>query len=133
VDLESTCRSCWDLLETESASLVVEETQPIQADENAFTRLLENLVRNAIEHGGEDVTMRIGMLPHGFHIEDNGPGVPEDDREDIFKPGVTTKEDGTGFGMVSIYQITMAHGWELTVTDSREGVARFEFTDVDLV
>jgi len=48
----------------------------------------------------------------------------------VFKPGSTTKEDGTGFGMVSIKQIALAHGWEVTVSESDSGGARFEFTGV---
>lgn len=132
VDLDAVARSCWETLDTSNASVVVEETRPIRADESALTRLLENLLRNAVEHGGEDVTVRIGMLPNGFYVEDDGVGISEDEREDVFEPGFTTKEDGTGFGMVSVQQTALAHGWSVTVTESSDGGARFEFTDVEV-
>lgn len=132
VDLEAVVQSCWETLDTAEASVVVEETRPIRADEVALTRLLENVFRNAVEHGGEEVRVRIGMLPYGFYVEDDGTGISEENRANIFEPGFTTKEDGTGFGMVSVRQIALAHGWEAAVTESSDGGARFEFTDVKL-
>jgi len=133
VDLADISRSCWETLETDGGSLVTVEGRPIQADEHALTRLLENLFRNAIEHGGEDVTVRVGTLSNGFYVEDDGAGIPAADRDNVFEPGVTTNADGTGLGLLSVRQIALAHGWDVTVTEGSDGGARFEFTDLELV
>ena len=42
-------------------------------------------------------------------------------------------DDGTGFGLTSVRQIALAHGWEVAVTESEDGGARFEVTDVDRI
>lgn len=124
-------QSCWKTLNTTSASLVVEKTQPIYADKDALARLFDNLLRNAVEHAGMDVTVRVGMSSDGFYVEDDGEGIPDDNRADVFDPGFSTKEDGTGFGMVSVQQIALAHGWDVTIAESDTGGARFEFADVE--
>ena len=129
VELGDVFRS-WDAFETPPESLDVLDSKPILADEHALVRLADNLVKNTVEHAGEETAMRVGTLPDGFYYEDDGPGIPESERDDVFKPGFTTKEDGTGFGMVSIKQIALAHGWEVTIDESETGGARFEFTGI---
>ena len=42
--------------------------------------------------------------------------------------GYSTSEEGTGFGLGIVTQIVEAHGWEIAVTESEQGGARFEFT-----
>jgi signal transduction histidine kinase len=93
---------------------------------------LENLFRNAIEHGGEDVTIRVGGLSDGFYVEDDGPGVPEDARDEVFEVGYSTSPDGTGFGLNIVKEIAEAHNWEITLTEGTTGGARFEITNVEL-
>jgi len=129
VDPGSVFRSL-DVLETAAESLEVIDSKPILADEYALVRLAENLVKNTVEHAGEETTMRVGTLTNGFYYEDDGPGIPQSERDDVFKPGFTTKEDGRGIGMVSINQIALAHGWEVAIEASETGGARFEFTGV---
>lgn len=77
------------------------------------------------------MTVRVGTLPDGCFVEDDGVGIPEADREAIFEPGFSTSDGGTGFGTVSVRQIALAHGWAVTVTDGTAGGARFAFTDVE--
>jgi signal transduction histidine kinase len=89
---------------------------------------LENLFRNSVEHGGSTVTVTMGSLPgeSGFYIEDDGPGVPPDDRTDVFENGYTTEENGTGFGLSIVQTIFEAHGWNVSLTEGTEGGARIE-------
>jgi PAS domain S-box-containing protein len=54
----------------------------------------------------------------GFYVEDDGPGIPEDDRESVFDWGVTSSDDGTGFGLAIVGIIAEVHGWAVTVTES---------------
>jgi two-component system OmpR family sensor kinase len=69
----------------------------------------------------------------GFYVADDGPGIPPAEREDVFEPGFTTAEDGSGFGLAIVAEIAEAHDWEVTVTESSAGGARFEIADVDPV
>lgn len=105
-------------------------TFAIEADYDRLLQLLENLFRNAIEHGGEDVTVTVGPLPDGFYIEDDGSGIAENRRSDVFTPGYSTSNGGTGFGLSIVKQVASAHGWESKLTEGSQGGARFEFTDV---
>ena len=94
--------------------------------------LVENLFRNAVEHGGPDVTIRVETFADGFAVEDDGPGVPEAERDEVFDSGYTTKDDGIGFGLNIVEKIVDAHGWDITVTDGTDGGARFEITGVEI-
>jgi signal transduction histidine kinase len=71
-------------------------------------------------------------MKNGFYIEDDGPGIPEDAREEIFEVGYSTLPDGTGFGLNIVKKIAKAHGWELTVGEGSDGGARFEITGVEV-
>jgi PAS domain S-box-containing protein len=102
----------------------------VEADENRLAQLFENLLQNALQHVGEDVTVTVGCLDDGFYLEDDGPGIPEDEREKVFTAGYSTHPDGTGFGLRIVEQIVDAHGWEIRVTEGTDGGARFEITDV---
>jgi signal transduction histidine kinase len=86
---------------------------------------------DSVEHGGPDVTITVGDLADGFYVTDDGPGIPEDDRELVFESGYSTASDGTGFGLSIVERLASAHGWEVRVTDAADGGARFEITGVD--
>ena len=105
----------------------------VKADYDRLCQLLENLFKNAVEHGGDDVTITVGALADGFSIGDDGPGIPDEEREDVFDPGYSTVEDGTGLGLSIVKQVVEAHDWEIQVTESSAGGARFEFTGLDVV
>ncbi|WP_380680121.1 PAS domain S-box protein [Salinigranum sp. GCM10025319] len=86
---------------------------------------------DAVERGGADVTVRVGDLSGGFFVEDDGTGIPIDERDRVFDSGYSTAESGTGFGLNIVATIAAEHGWSLAVTESDGGGARFEITDVD--
>ncbi|TYT63893.1 PAS domain-containing sensor histidine kinase [Natrialba swarupiae] len=81
---------------------------------------------DAIEHGGADVTVTVGRTADGFYVEDDGPGVPPGDRDQLFDHGYTTSDDGTGFGLTIVEEIVDAHGWEIDVCEGSDGGLRFE-------
>lgn len=132
VELPALVDASWETVDTGPAQLVVETDQSIVADESRLKELLENLFRNAVEHGGASVTITVGDLPTGFYVEDDGRGIPEDRRAQVFEPGYSTTEDGTGFGLNIVEQIAIAHGWQIEATESDAGGARFEITGVEL-
>lgn len=132
VSIAEAVNDAWAACETADATLVIDEQVTIAADEDALVRLFENLIGNTIEHAGQTATVRVGALPAGFYFEDDGAGIPTEERESVFEPGYTTKSSGSGLGLASVHQLVMAHGWNVTVTSSAAGGARFEFTDVEM-
>jgi signal transduction histidine kinase len=131
-ELHSIATSAWKTVDHGEATLCVEHDLTFEADPDRLQRLFENLFRNAIEHGRDDVRIAVGTLDGktGFYIEDDGPGLPED-RDDLFEYGATTETDGTGFGLAIVRSIAEAHGWEVGTGTSEHGGARFEFTRID--
>ena len=127
VSLPSTVEAAWGAVETDGAELINGEgLGTIDADDGRLEALFENLFRNAIEHGGENVTVRVGRSPTEFYVEDDGPGIPEDEREQVFDHGHTTSESGTGFGLSIVEQIADAHGWDVVISEGADSGARFE-------
>jgi len=128
LDLGSVARDAWGFVATKSATLeVVCEGCTVAADRDRLLQLLENCFRNSIDHGQADVHVRVDQLDDGFLLEDDGPGIPPDVRDSVFETGVTSEESGTGFGLAIVERIATAHGWTVTVGESAEGGARFEF------
>jgi signal transduction histidine kinase len=73
-----------------------------------------------------EVDVRVDGTRAEIAIEDNGPGIPADQREAIFKPFVSTKGSrGTGLGLPVSRKILREHGGDLVVEDAPGGGARF--------
>jgi signal transduction histidine kinase len=90
----------------------------VEADEQLLRQALFNLLLNAIqavERGGdiEVAAARQNAQEATLEIRDNGPGVPPEQRAEIFKPYFTTHQKGTGLGLAVVQQIVLAHGWEI--------------------
>lgn len=87
---------------------------------------------DSVEHG-DGVTVRVGTLAdeNGFYVEDDGAGIPADERDRVLDPGYTSAADGTGFGLSIVDRVAAAHGWTVRVAESVDGGARFEFAGVE--
>ena len=144
VELSALADECWANVATGDATLAVDTDRRILAERGRLKRLLENLFGNAVDHGGEDVTVVVGdispmytttragaVLPSGFFVEDDGPGIPEAERDRVFEVGYTTDRNGTGFGLNIVSEVASAHGWEVAVSEGSRGGARFEITGVE--
>ncbi|MCS4139323.1 signal transduction histidine kinase/PAS domain-containing protein [Salinibacter ruber] len=116
----------------EGGTLQFEGACRLRCSVERVRRLLENLFRNAIEHGGDTVTVRVGALSDGFYVEDDGAGFSGDDPEAVFEAGYSSSDEGTGLGLSIVESIAKAHGWSLSATQSEAGGARFEVTGVDV-
>ena len=77
------------------------------------------------------MAITVGDLEDGFYVADDGPGIPADERTDVFDRGYSTAEEGTGFGLAIVREIVDAHGWSVRATESEAGGARFEITGVE--
>lgn len=149
VSLAAVVDEAWETSDTGTAALA-NEVPPeyrCRADPERLQTLLENLFRNAVEHssaspasqarqdavdhGGDAV--RAGLLDGGFFVADDGPGVPEDERERVFEYGYTTSADGTGLGLAIVKGIADAHEWEIRMGESEDGGARVEVRSVEVV
>ena len=145
VRLAGTARDAWehaDVADCEFESSIP-ESATVEADRSRLLQIFENLFRNAADHNDVPLTVRVGMLSDndsdidggqrtGFFIEDNGTGIPDEQRDKIFDRGHTTSAEGTGFGLSIVRDIVTEHGWDIRVTDGADGGARFEITGVDI-
>jgi nitrogen fixation/metabolism regulation signal transduction histidine kinase len=105
-------------------------TMNLNADPELLAQAVLNLLRNAVRAVGAAeaplVVLRIARDHHGrFHLEvrDNGPGIAEDRREDIFLPFYTTHKGGSGVGLSFARQVALAHGGSISALDAPEGGA----------
>jgi signal transduction histidine kinase len=125
-DIESVARAAWSLVDTEDATLTVAATDTVRADRQRLQQLFENLFRNAVEHGGDGVTVSVGQTADGFFVADDGPGIPPDISDSLFTSGVSAAADGTGVGLAIVRAVADGHGWDVTVGESDAGGARFD-------
>jgi len=113
------------------------EAVAIEADEQLLRQVLFNLLLNAIQAvdtGGQIqiLARRAGATEALLEIRDNGPGVPPERRQEIFKPYFTTNQKGTGLGLAVVQQIVLAHGWEIACLANEPKGAVFRITHLKL-
>jgi signal transduction histidine kinase len=99
---------------------------PIWADPDQLKQISLNLLLNAIEMSPPGGRVNLDVRPDFpdavvLEVADQGPGIPIDQRENIFHPFFTTKESGTGLGLALVHQMVVEHGGEITV-DSELGL-----------
>ena len=109
----------------------------IQGDEVLLRQVFSNLVRNAAEAcdsaGIAPVITITGTADrtHGtcrVTVEDNGPGIPSDERDKVFRPFFTTRSRGTGLGLAIVQKIVLTHQGRVAVGSSAAGGAAIELT-----
>ena len=137
VNVATVAQHAWEHVETGDVELRVDCDISVEGIPSRLTQLFENLFRNAVEHGGNVGVVRVGGVSddeagtHGFFIADDGVGIPDERREAVTEDGYTTSEDGTGLGLSIISDIVDTHGWQLAVTESERGGARFDIERAD--
>lgn len=109
----------------------------VEADEQLFRQALFNLLLNAVqavEPGGR-VAIRwetTGPDEVAVEVADDGPGVPEAERTNIFKPYVTMRPKGVGLGLAIVHQIVAAHRWEIACLPHEPRGARFRISRIKI-
>ncbi|MCU4743841.1 ATP-binding protein [Halobacteria archaeon AArc-m2/3/4] len=133
--LSDTAESVWNVLHTSEATFANEIPASARTTVSAQTirPTLENLFKNAVTHGGTDVTVRVGTLDDGFYVEDTGPGIPDSEREAVLEAGYTTSVGGSGMGLSIVSDVSYQQGWGLHIGESVDGGARFEITNFPIV
>jgi signal transduction histidine kinase len=132
VELETAFEQCWGVVNTPGSEATLVDDLTVVADPTRLQQLLENLLDNAVDHGGPAARVEIGSIgDEGFYVADDGPGIPPEKRDAVFESGHSTTAEGSGFGLAIVREIAEAHGWDLRVTESAEGGARIEITGVD--
>ncbi len=108
---------------------------PVLIDKVQIQQVLLNLIRNAVEAMRDSrrrkLTIKTMLSVDGLveiSVADSGPGLPEQVREKLFQPFITTKPSGMGVGLSICHGIIEAHGGRLWLTESPEGGADFHFT-----
>jgi signal transduction histidine kinase len=114
------------------------EPMTIEADEQLLRQALFNLVLNAIQAVGENgriqiVTQKVSASEATVKVGDDGPGVPPERRQEIFKPYFTTNQKGTGLGLAVVQQIVLAHGWEIECLANEPKGAAFRISHLKLM
>ena len=103
----------------------------IYADESQISRILINLIKNAIQAGASHI--RIGAEIDSneqtlIHVENDGAPITPESQEQIFIPFFTTKPEGSGIGLSLSRQIMRAHNGTLELTKSDEQSTEFTIT-----
>lgn len=112
----------YDIEEKKIKVDVAADLPSIEADEQLLRQALFNLILNAIQavESGGAIWVRATRQAGNeavLEIADNGPGVPPENRTNIFKPYFTTTANGTGLGLAVVHQIVLAHGWDIACQD----------------
>ncbi|SDM53555.1 PAS domain S-box-containing protein [Halogranum gelatinilyticum] len=129
LSLASVAERAWTSVDTADATLTVESDRDVEANEGSLLRLFENVVRNAVTHGGEMVAVTVRDTDDGFAVDDDGPGFPPEPRQ-LLDVGVSGG-DSTGLGLSIVEEVAEAHGWTLALEASPDGGARLRFSGVD--
>jgi signal transduction histidine kinase len=126
-------------LADDRALTITVQTRPglhVYADQRLFLRAVENLLRNAVQHATGHVRLTMDHAPTAVvvHIDDDGPGIPEEMRQRVTEPFARIHADrgrqtgGVGLGLAIVHRILERHEGTLEVTDAPTGGARFVTT-----
>jgi signal transduction histidine kinase len=110
--------------------LDAEKNLSARIDPEAVKRAVLNLVRNAIQASPKGGRVKVSGRRNGtgelvVEVLDQGPGIPENKRKEIFTPFYTTKQKGTGLGLALVRKTVEAHRGRIRVEDGEGGGARF--------
>ncbi len=102
----------------------------IQADKDALSRAMVNIIKNACEASPEGSRVTIGLFDEGSFfkvvVSDLGDGIPDEKKGKIFEPFFTGKSKGTGLGLTLTKKLIEAHMGQIEVKDNEPTGTRIE-------
>ena len=100
-----------------------DEVPAVLANGMELQQVVTNLIRNAAEAGAKNIVVSTRACPTGaeIRVEDDGPGLDEEQREHIFDPFFTTRQKGTGLGLSIAYGIVSDHGGSIDLRTAEGG------------
>jgi len=105
---------------------------PVNVDVKQIKQVFHNMIRNSIEAmGGKgkiSITSEVEDNFYKIYMRDNGPGIPEQVRETMFEPFSTSKENGTGLGLVIVKRIIENHQGTIKLLNSTEEGTTFQIS-----
>lgn len=112
--------------------VVVVQPGMITGNAGSIERALTNLIQNAVEHGGDEVVVRV--IGASLEVEDNGVGVPREEHERVLEPfhRLRPRSSGAGLGLNLVKQVVDRHGGRVTISTASGGgaIVRMEFAAV---
>jgi signal transduction histidine kinase len=104
-----------------TVSVEVTSTMAFPGDSAAIGRVIMNLVHNAAQHGGRNIIVRV--TDGGFEVQDDGPGIPHEERELVFEPFYRLRPSsaGSGLGLNLVREVVARHDGHVTILDAPGG------------
>ena len=104
----------------------VDATAEVMADPDHLHRICANLIRNAAEAMNSSGEISLSFEDNTLTIADNGPGLPQKAKDNLFKPfAATTRRDGTGLGLALSRDLARAMGGDLVLAETGADGTRF--------
>ncbi len=103
----------------------------ISGNYDALLGAVLNLANNALQHGGDDISLRICLEQLcsdwlRLQVRDNGRGIPEEIRSNIFDPFFTTSSEGTGLGLAVVQSVILGHNGRIKLVPQQDGGTCFQ-------
>jgi signal transduction histidine kinase len=141
VELSAIGTDSWEAIRSPNATVRFESDAEVYADRDRLQQLLDNLLRNSVEHAlpspeangkaDTELTVTIGTITDGIFVEDDGRGIPSDEGDRLRGEGETALPHWTGLGLRIVSEVAEAHDWSMHIGTSDNGGARFTFQGVD--
>ena len=135
--LADTCTDLSMHIAEHDATVTHDPLPRVEADVNQLGQLLQNLVKNAIEHGGESPSVHVSAEEQEgayiFSVSDDGPGIPAGQQDRLFQLFQQGSRDGggTGIGLAVCERIVNRHGGDIWVAEDDTDGATISFTIPD--
>ena len=130
--VDSLCADLADVGQAVEFKNNMPERLPYACHPLALKRALRNVIENAVRYGEQaEVDISFTDQEVCINVSDKGPGIPEDEREQIFEPFFRLEESrsretgGIGLGLAIARTIIRSHGGDITISDGDQGGARF--------
>jgi PAS domain S-box-containing protein len=124
IDITEAFKEAFYFAGTENLSYEIEDEFTVYGDRSGLISIFENLISNSNEHNSGEVKIKIGKTDEGFYYEDDGEGIPEEKRDEIFDYGFSSGKSGIGLSIVR--RIVEINDWDIEASEAENGGARFE-------